>query len=325
MKVVYEIERLSTNGGIERILTYRMNYMAEEWGWDIIVITLLEKDVPPHYPLSSKVKVIGLDIKRGGLLMCAEAIWKLNKVVRQLNPDIYVTFQTIGALSCLFRSHKTKTIYEAHGARKYANHPLSQYVAEWFADVITVLTKRQKEDFPKAKRVEVISNFTLLKPVAQPDYNSKIIVAAGRESYQKNFERLEKLWNKLSDAYPDWQLKIHHETRDMAVAYQEGSLLVMTSRFEGLPMVLIEAMVCGLPIIAFDCPYGPCDIIEESKTGYLIPYDDDEMFIEKLSYLMEHPEVREEMGRAAQESVKRFSFETIMAKWKKLYEEVTRC
>ena len=75
--------------------------------------------------------------------MCAEAIWKLNKVVRQLNPDIYVTFQTIGALACLFRSHKTKTIYEAHGARKYANHPLSQYVAEWFADVITVLTKRQ--------------------------------------------------------------------------------------------------------------------------------------------------------------------------------------
>ena len=321
MKILYEIERLSTNGGLERILTDRMNYMAEEWGWDIIVITLLEKDVPPHYPLSPKVKVIGLGIKQGGLLMCAEAIWKLNKVVRQLQPDIYVTFQTMGALSCLFRTHKTKTIYEAHLARKYANHPLSQYVAEWFADAVTVLTQRQKEDFPRAKRVEVISNFTLLRPVAQPDYNSKIIVAAGRESYQKNFERLEMLWNKLSDAYPDWQLKIHHDTKDMAVAYQEGSLFVMTSRFEGFGLVLVEAMICGLPIIAFDCPSGPSEIIEDGKTGYLIPYDDDDMFIEKLTYLMEHPEVREEMGKAAQESVKRFSEESVMQKWKDFYEK----
>jgi glycosyltransferase involved in cell wall biosynthesis len=84
-------------------------------------------------------------------------------------------------------------------------------------------------------------------------------------------------------------------------------------------MVLIEAMTCGLPIVAFDCPYGPREISEDGKTGYLIPYNNDEMFIEKLTYLMEHPEVREQMGRAAKESVKRYSVDSVMQKWKQFY------
>jgi glycosyltransferase involved in cell wall biosynthesis len=96
----------------------------------------------------------------------------------------------------------------------------------------------------------------------------------------------------------------------------------MTSRFEGFPLVLIEAMQCGLPIVAFDCPQGPREIIENGKTGFLIPYNDDALFIEKLTYLMEHPEEREKMGRAAKESVKRFDKEKIMNQWKELLTEL---
>ena len=87
-------------------------------------------------------------------------------------------------------------------------------------------------------------------------------------------------------------------------------------------MVLIEAMMCGLPVVAFDCPYGPRAIIEDGKTGYIISYEDDAMFVEKLSYLIEHPEVRERMGNAAKESVKKFSQEEIMNKWKILYSQL---
>jgi len=325
MKIVYEIERLSTNGGIEHILTDRINYMAEKWGWDITIIVLLYEKDEPFYKLSPKVKIVRLNVKTKGLVMCIQSLWRLNKVVSQIKPDIYTTIQSIGALSCLFNTHRTTTIYEAHGTRALMPHPIPLKIAEMFADAITVLTKYHEIEYRRAKRVEVIPNFTMMYPSHDVNYNSKVIVSAGRKCYEKNFERLEKLWNKVSGITHEWKLKVHHDTKDMVSAYLEGSIYVMTSRFEGLPMVLIEAMTCGLPIVAFDCPYGPREIIEDGKTGYLIPYNNDEMFIEKLTYLMEHPEVREEMGRAAQESVKRFSFETIMAKWKKLYEEVTRC
>ena len=322
MKLLFEIERLSTNGGIEHILTNRVNYMTEEWGWDITIVVLLPEEEEPFYKLSPKVKIERLNVKAKGLLMCVEALWKLNKAVKRINPDVYVTFQSIGALSCLFNTHGIKTIYEAHGTRKFMPHPLAMAIAERYADVIVTLTKYHTADYPKAKRVEVVPNFTKDVVSSLPDYNSQIVVSAGRRCPEKNFERLEQLWGKVQETHPDWQLKIHHDTKDMVSAYLEGSIFVMTSRFEGFGMVLIEAMTCGLPCIAFDCPHGPRDIIEDVKTGYLIPYDDDDMFIEKLTYLMAHPEVRSQMGKAAKESVKRFSQENIMNKWKDIYSQL---
>ena len=108
----------------------------------------------------------------------------------------------------------------------------------------------------------------------------------------------------------------------MLAAYQEGSIFALTSRFEGFSLVLVEAVACGLPCIAFDCPYGPRELIEDGKTGYLIPYDDDQMFIDKLSYLMQHPEVRQRMGEEARKSVARFSVDSVMKKWKEFYERL---
>ena len=320
MKIVYEIERLSTNGGIEHILTDRINYMAEKWGWDITILVIMKEAHKPYYKLSPKVKIEYLNVTTSGIIMCMEALWKLNKVVKRIKPDIYVTFQTIGALSCLMKTHKTTTIYEAHGTREFMPHPMAMMIAERCADAIVVLTKYHRVEYSKAKHIEVIPNFTTMQPQTETDYQSKKVISAGRRCYEKNFERLESIWDRIKEKYPDWQLDIHHDTKDMISAYLEGSIYVMTSRFESFGMVFIEAMSCGLPCIAFDCPYGPREIIEDGKTGYLIPYEDDGMFIEKLTYLMEHPEVREQMGRAAKESVKRFSVTSVMQKWKQFYE-----
>lgn len=324
MKIAYEIERLSTNGGIERILTERVNYMAEVWGWDIYVLVLLKEEKEPWYELSPKVHVEYLNVGTSGLLMCAEALWKLNKAVRRIKPDLYVTFQTIGALSCLLRTHGIPTIYEAHGPRNSMPHPLAMTIAERYASAVTVLLERYKADYVKAKAVEAIPNFTMMEPDNEPDYSSTVVVSAGRRCYEKNFERMEVLWEGIREAYPDWHLRIHHDTKDMVAAYQEGSVFILTSRFEGFSLVLIEAMACGLPCVAFDCPYGPHEIIEDGKTGYLIPYDDDEMFKDKLTYLMQHPEVRRKMGEEARKSVKRFSMESVMEKWKEFYERLAQ-
>ena len=324
MRIVYEIERLSTNGGIERILTAKTSYMAEQWGWDITILVLYKGCENSFFPLSPKVRVECLNITPTyNIFTVPLALYRLNNAVLRLKPDIYITFQHIGAVSCLLNTHHTKTIYESHGVKQKMIHPLAINIAERHADAIVALTHSNATNFTNAKKIVVIPNFCAL-PIGQKtiNYNLKQIVSLGRDCEEKDFPRMRRLWNLVSTKHPEWHLSIHHDTEDVISAYLSGSIFIMTSRFEGFPLVLIEAMQCGLPCIAFDCPYGPRELIKDGENGFLIPYDNDALFIEKLTFLMENPEERKKMGIVAKESVKRFDKEKIMSQWKKLLTEL---
>ena len=323
MRIVYEIERLSTNGGIERIITAKASHTAEQWGWDVTILVLYEGCEKSFFPVSPRVKIRCLNITpRCNTITVPLALYKLNKAVKDIKPDVYITVQHIGAVSCLLNTHHTKTIYEAHGVKSKMIHPLAVNIAEKYANAIVTLTHSNAECYRRAKKVIIIPNFSAINPCISPNYNSHIVISIGRECMEKDFPRMYRLWNEISKKHSGWELAVHHNTKDVIKAYTSGSIFIMTSRFEGFPLVLIEAMQCGLPCIAFDCPQGPREIIENGKTGFLIPYNDDALFIEKLTFLMEHPEEREKMGRAAKESVKRFDKETIMSQWKKLLTEL---
>ena len=323
MRIVYEIERLSTNGGIERILTAKASYMAEQWGWDIIILVLYKGCEKSFFPLSPKVRVECLNITPTyNIITVPLALYCLNKAVLRLKPDIYITFQHIGAVSCLLNSHHTKTIYESHGVKQKMIHPFAINIAERYADAVITLTQSNAANFNHAKIIATIPNFSTLNPQMHPDYYTKNVVSIGRDCWEKDFSRMRRLWKNVSEKYPDWQLHIHHNTKDVVKAYTAGSIFIMTSRFEGFPLVLIEAMQCGLPCISFDCPYGPREIIKNGENGFLIPYDDDSSFIEKLTYLMEHPEEREQMGKAAQKTAAKYDKIQIMNQWKKLLTEL---
>ena len=323
MRIVYEIERLSTNGGIERIITAKASYMAEQWGWDVIILVLYKGCEKSFFPISPKVRIQCLDIKpRWNIITVPLALYRLNKAIKDIKPDVYITVQHIGAVSCLLNTHRTKTIYEAHGVKSKMIHPIAVNIAEQYADAIVTLTHSNAECYRKAKKVAVIPNFSTLNPCISPDYNSHIVISLGRDCMEKDFPRMYKLWDEISEKHSDWKLVVHHNTKDVIKAYISGSIFIMTSRFEGFPLVLIEAMQCGLPCVAFNCPQGPREIIKDGNNGFLIPYNDDALFIEKLTYLMEHPEERQRMGENAKISIKRFDQQTIMNQWKELLTEL---
>ena len=323
MRIVYEIERLSTNGGIERILTAKASYMAEQWGWDIIILVLYKGCEESFFPLSPKVRVECLNITPTyNIVTVPLALYRLNKIILRIKPDIYITFQHIGAVSCLLNTHHTKTIYESHGVKQKMIHPFAINIAERHADAIVALTHSNAANFNHAKKIAIIPNFSTLNPQTFPNYYTKAVVSIGRDCWEKDFSRMNRLWMNVAEKNPDWQLQIHHNTTDVVKAYTGGSIFIMTSRFEGFPLVLIEAMQCGLPCIAFDCLYGPREIIKDGENGFLIPYDDDSLFIEKLTYLMEHPEVRERMGKAAQRTAAKYNKNQIMNQWKELLTQL---
>jgi glycosyltransferase involved in cell wall biosynthesis len=173
--------------------------------------------------------------------------------------------------------------------------------------------------------------------------NSKKVIFAGRFERQKNIDALFSIWSRVYIQKPDWALHIygngeeknrytsldgqqnihiHPATTQIFEKYSESSFLVLTSLYESFGLVLIEAMSCGLPVIAFDCPNGPREIITDGKDGFLIPMGNNALFAERIIYLMEHPEERLRMGRNALKKSERYSMEQIAEQWKQLYREL---
>ena len=114
----------------------------------------------------------------------------------------------------------------------------------------------------------------------------------------------------------------HGQTLDILDKYKESSILILTSIYEPFGLVMPEAMSCGIPVVAFDCPYGPSEIISDGKDGFLIDCYDVEAFADKLCMLIENEVIRKQMGMNAIQSALRFKKGKIMPQWNNLFESL---
>ena len=230
-----------------------------------------------------------------------------------------------------------------------------QQIINRFTDGIIVLTEKEAEVytnryFVPMEKIHVLYNFLeekLIDESVQYDETSRALITVGRIEYQKGFEYLVEVARKVFARHPDWHWDIYGEgeewyteqIRDLIAknkledhvflkgtqanlydVYPQYSLYVMTSRYEGLPMVLLEAKAKELPIVSFDIHAGPSDIIRDSVDGYLVSSFDTDAMADKICYLIEYPEVRKDFSDHAYGNIDKFRKETIMAKWKDLID-----
>lgn len=111
---------------------------------------------------------------------------------------------------------------------------------------------------------------------------------------------------------------------DVVKAYQDSSIFVLSSRFEGFGMVLIEAMACGLPVVSFDCPAGPDEIITDGVDGLLVPSGDVHALAEKLMVLMTDENLRIRLGQQARQTAQRYDMTALANQWTALFEKVIK-
>lgn len=217
-------------------------------------------------------------------------------------------------------------------------------------DRFVILTEEEKEQFPYHNNVSVIPNPRTFAPNTQSDVKTKKILAVGRFEYQKNFSELLTIWSYISRDFPEWTLEIVGDGsfREMLMRqvdvlgiktqtqispstdaiiehYISSSIYAMTSHFEGLPMVLLEAQAVGLPIVSYACPSGPRDIITDGLDGldgFLVPTYDLVTFAERLRELMQNNDLRANMSIKALEASERFSQERIMQQWEELFHSL---
>ncbi|MCR5050210.1 MAG: glycosyltransferase [Paludibacteraceae bacterium] len=213
---------------------------------------------------------------------------------------------------------------------------------------LVVLTEKDKADWEKegCSNVMVIPNPCCLdmQHVADCTARKKIVLAVGRLHEQKGFDLLLHAWKPIENNYPDWMLRIvgegpqqdvlekqirklslHHvvlagRTDNITKEYSNASLLVLSSRYEGFSLVLLEAMWCGLPCVAFDCPQGPSELLADHR-GWLVPSGDIFSLSKQIEYTMTHPgEASKRAQKAQMYAYNTYSESNIMYRWKKLLE-----
>lgn len=377
LKIVYNTPALYLAGGIERTLTLKANYFAEQFGYDITIILTDGKGKPYFYPLSPKIRVINLDIgfeelwnssfvRRIYLYLKKQRIYKrrLKEQLMEIRPDISISLlrREINFINDI--KDGSKKIGELHTSRqnnrnfkdneinivkavfaKYWNSSLLHHLRK--LDKFVVLTNEDRESWKELDNVISIPNPVSFKVERISDLTAKRVLAVGRYDYVKGFDRLLKAWAIVTKEMPDWSLAIygdgnhssyeklrdelgidayrcqlHGATSNIQEEYRASSIYVLTSRFEGLSMAMLEAISCGLPLVAFACPCGPRDVVEDGVNGFLVENGDVEKLAERLLTVMKSPERLRQMGKAAQEKSKEYQIEILALRWKQLFESI---
>lgn len=364
MKIVYCIDSLKNSGGTERVLTTKVNYLAEQHaGYGVYVVTLKENNAP-FFKLSDNVHRVQLDIDKGNLQKYHDA---LSSLLDEIRPDVTVCVagmaETILPLikdgsSKILEFHYTKNflVNFVKGIRNIRFKKLHLLRMRWLQwrlkqtakkyDCFVGLTKMDVDLWRNPKNMTFVHNPLSFRSVRKSSCLNQVIISVGSWTPAKGMDQLLEAFGPLAKEFPDWRIELYGSgqdeqlLRDIIAKYSmenqvslnapvnniaekltEASIYAFPSRSDGFGLVITEAMECGLPTVAMDCPCGPCEIVTPA-TGIVVPEKDILAFRKALKELMTNADKRMDMGKSASIEVSRFYPEIIMPKWIELFKKV---
>lgn len=368
MKILYCTNQLSTHGGIERMLSQKINFLLQQNKDEVFLATFEQLGMPDVYALDDKLARFDLGINYHknrsyfhpkNLVKILKHYFRLRRLIKKIKPEIIVSISyTPEQFFLPYIQKQIPKIKELHSSgvvvgisgrkeKKSIKDNLTNIFKRY--DALVVLNKDEIPYFDGCKTV-VIPNFTDFK-VDSPKHikRDKTVIAAGRIAPVKQFQELIHIWNMIHTEFPEWQFKLFGDgepklmaelqeliqiynlescfllmpsTTNLQAELEKASIYAMTSATECFPMVLLEAQVSGLPIVSYNCPFGPRNIIANEFNGYLTLQNNREDFANSLSKLMYDENKRNYLGENARQSVMRFSKENVMAQWDDLFNQL---
>lgn len=366
---------LTYPNGMSRVISQKVNYLAEHTDFEVHAVLTENAGMPFYFPLSQKVKYVNFDINFEELNTMpihkkVVAFMKKQRRYRRLFTDYLMELRPDVTVSILRReinfindiadgSRKIGEIHFTKANYRQFNKPfLPAFVNRtvtrlWHGqmdrqirrlDKCIILTEEDKINWKGFTNIEVIPNPISRFPTIHSDCTHKTVIAAGRYSSEKGYERLFQVWQLVTARHSDWQLNIYGAgerenyqkiansmglasnvhcngpVQDIFAKYAESSIFVITSYHEGFGLVIAEAMATGVPPVAFSFHCGPRDIITDGEDGILIEDGNIEKMADAICYLIEHEDIRREMGRKGIASAERYREERIMQRWQKIFE-----
>lgn len=352
---------LDDSGGGERVAVSLANELTKKYEVHLIGITTKQSDL--FFKINSQVRYSNFFDHRVRLSKNILKISKMLRkyfIDNEIEVGFGIGISANVFLSLAGIGTQTKVVLCDHTNSITDNREFSQkfqrYVGTKLADKIITLTQEDRENYIKKygvpeERICYIYNW---KEAALSDvsYNKKStkIVTVGRFDYQKGYDYLIQVAKKVLEKRADWTWEIYGSSnqdevdkiRDLInendlqdrlvikgleknqdLIYGDKGIYVMTSRYEGLPLVLLEAQQYNLPIASFSCPTGPNEIVEDGVNGYLVECYDVEAMSNRLLELMNDKELRNRFSSHAKDNIKKFNKDRIIHQWIDLIEEVS--
>ena len=377
--LLYLIPSLENSGGMERVLTHKVNFLIKTNNYIITIITTdMADDAHSFFELDSSINLVKFKLffnEKFNLpiidkIFETHALLKTYKnfltiFIKENNVDICIS---MGAkdLEFLYKIDlPCKKIFEAHfskGIRTRMLFAIKGNALHWRIiakirelqnniqtkklDKVIVLTEKSRRDWEISNsNIAVIPNPSSFKTTYEfPEHDSKRVIAIGRLEFEKGFDLLIQAWESVRTIYPDWKLNIFGDgtqknnleylidkfnlsdsvllkgtTDNVSKELLNSSFLVLSSRFEGMPMVMLESMACGLPMVAFDCETGPSELIENNDCGFLVDNGSVNMLSEKIIVMIRNKEKRLSMSNCAKIKSENYNIDKIMEKWENLF------
>lgn len=337
-------------GGAERVVVSLANHFAEKEKFKVSIVTINKAE--PFYIINSNIKIISLDIlnNKSAFNNARTRVFKLSSALKSLKPSIIISFNATTSSEAIISAKLNRIPIivserqnpEISGYNKYFR--TLRRITFPFANHLVCQTTDTMRWFKWVKNKSLIPN-----PVRFDEFKIKtkenVVLAVGSLHKSKGFDMLIKAFKLVAEdeISSDWKLIIVGEgeqrkelenyiesnglkerillpgkTESIQEYYLTSSIFVLSSRYEGLPNVLIEAQFFGLPCIAFDCDYGPREILQDGETGILVYPGDIKSLSHNIITLINDGGLRKDLGAKAQKASIRYSKDSIGDLWEKL-------